>query len=205
MTLQEILTGQGLTEEQVKAITNDMKKNKVYTAGEENLDIRYNELKGKLDSRGKEYDEATALIERLKKDNAGNETLQDKIKEYDEKTAQLQSELTTTKTEAALKVALLEAKGVDIDYLSYKIKQAGELKLTDDGKLKGFDTMLANLKQEYPNQFAGERKVVDENRLPEGDGKAQAITKQDILNKPYAERAKFYEDNPEVYNEIMEK
>ena len=205
MTLQEILTGQGLTDEQVKAITNDMKKNKVYTAGEENLDIRYNELKGKLDSRGKEYDEATALIERLKKDNAGNETLQDKIKEYDEKTAQLQSELTTTKTEAALKVALLEAKGVDIDYLSYKIKQAGELKLTDDGKLKGFDTMLANLKQEYPNQFAGERKVVDENRLPEGDGKAQAITKQDILNKPYAERAKFYEDNPEVYNEIMEK
>lgn len=205
MTLQEILTGQGLTDEQVKAITNDMKKNKVYTAGEENLDIRYNELKGKLDSRGKEYDEATALIEQLKKDNAGNEALQDKIKEYDEKTAQLQSELTTTKTEAALKVALLEAKGVDIDYLSYKIKQAGELKLTDDGKLKGFDTMLANLKQEYPNQFAGERKVVEENRLPEGDGKAQAITKQDILNKPYAERAKFYEDNPEVYNEIMEK
>lgn len=205
MTLQEILAGQGLTDEQVKAITNDMKKNKVYTAGEENLDIRYNELKGKFDSRGKEYDEATALIERLKKDNAGNETLQEKIKEYDEKTAQLQSELTTTKIEAALKVALLEAKGVDIDYLSYKIKQAGELKLTDEGKLKGFDTMLANLKQEYPNQFAGERKVVEENRLPEGDGKAQVLTKQDILNKPYAERAKFYEDNPEVYNEIMEK
>lgn len=205
MTLQEILTGQGLTDEQVKAITNDMKKNKIYTAGEENLDIRYNELKGKLESRGKEYVEATALIEQLKKDNAGNEALQEKIKEYDEKTAQLQSELTTTKIEAALKVALLEAKGVDIDYLSYKIKQAGELKLTDEGKLKGFDTMLANLKQEYPNQFAGERKVVEENRLPEGDGKAQAITKQDILNKPYAERAKFYEDNPEVYNEIMEK
>lgn len=41
MTLQEILKSQGLTDEQVTKVVGEMKQNKIFTADEENLDIRY--------------------------------------------------------------------------------------------------------------------------------------------------------------------
>lgn len=41
MTLQEILKSQGLTDEQIQTIVGEMKQNKIFTASEENLDIRY--------------------------------------------------------------------------------------------------------------------------------------------------------------------
>ena len=40
MTLEELLKGQNLTDEQVTAIIDGMKENKIFTASEENLDIR---------------------------------------------------------------------------------------------------------------------------------------------------------------------
>jgi CRISPR/Cas system CSM-associated protein Csm2 small subunit len=45
MTLQELLKAQNLTDEQVKGILDAMKQNKIYTASEENLDVRYGKLK----------------------------------------------------------------------------------------------------------------------------------------------------------------
>lgn len=45
MTLQELLKAQNLTDEQVKGILDAMKENKIYTASEENLDVRYGKLK----------------------------------------------------------------------------------------------------------------------------------------------------------------
>ena len=45
MTLQEVLKAQNLTDEQVKGILDAMKQNKIFTASEENLDVRYGKLK----------------------------------------------------------------------------------------------------------------------------------------------------------------
>ena len=39
MTLEEILKSQGLSDEQVKTITGEMKQNKIFTTNEENLDL----------------------------------------------------------------------------------------------------------------------------------------------------------------------
>lgn len=50
MTLEELLKKQGLSDEQIKAITAGMKENKIYTASEENLDIRYGKLKTDYDN-----------------------------------------------------------------------------------------------------------------------------------------------------------
>lgn len=41
MTLEELLKAKGLTDDQIKAILDGMKENKIFTASEENLDIRY--------------------------------------------------------------------------------------------------------------------------------------------------------------------
>lgn len=170
MTLQEILKSQGLSEEQIQKIVGEMKQNKIFTASEENLDIRYGKLKTDFDSLTKQHGESTALIEQMKKDNAGNEALQGKITEYETKMATMAAELEQTKIDAALKVALLEAKADDVDYLTFKLKEKGELKLDENGKIKGIDDSIAALKTQFPKQFITEQgKKVDENKLPKND------------------------------------
>ena len=77
MTLHELLKTEGLTDEQIEKVLTEMKQNKIFTAGEENLDIRYGKLKTDNDSLRKQYSEAQALIEELKK--SGEDNMQEKI------------------------------------------------------------------------------------------------------------------------------
>lgn len=205
MTLQEILKAKGLSDDDVQSVIGEMKQNKIFTAGEENLDIRYNKLKGDFDNLTKQHGESTTLIEQLKKDNAGNEGLQNKITEYEGKVKQLEEELQKTKVDAALKVALLEANVTDVDYLSFKIREKGEVKLGDDGKIKGIDDTIAALKTQFPQHFTSEsKKKIDENKLPEGNDKGNGWTKKELLSKPYNERLKMYQENPEAFNQAMQ-
>ena len=171
MTLQEILKAKGLDDTAVESVIGEMKQNKIFTASEENLDVRYGKLKGDFDALTKQHGESTTLIEQLKKDSKGNEALQGKITEYEGKIQQMEKELQQTKVDAALKVALLEAKVTDVDYLTFKIKEKGEVTLGDDGKIKGIDDTIAALKTQYPQHFSTEsKKKIDENKLPGGDG-----------------------------------
>lgn len=170
MTLQEILKAKGLDDTAVESVIGEMKQNKIFTASEENLDVRYGKLKGDFDALTKQHGESTTLIEQLKKDSKGNEALQGKITEYEGKIQQMEKELQQTKVDAALKVALLEAKVTDVDYLTFKIKEKGEVTLGDDGKIKGIDDTIAALKTQYPQHFSTEsKKKIDENKLPKGD------------------------------------
>lgn len=204
MTLQEILKAQGVTDEQITNVINAMKENKIYTAGEENLDIRYGKLKTDFDSLTAQHSESTKLIEEMKKANKGNEELQAKITNYETQIATLQTQLKETQAEKDLQVALLGAKALDIDYLTYQVKKDGELQLDENGKIKGLDDKIAGLKTRFPNQFeaAGKPNIL-ENRIPNNPPEVSTMTKADILKKPYAERVKFAEENPEAYKEIM--
>lgn len=204
MTLNEILKANGVSDEAISAIGAAMKENKIYTASEENLDIRYGKLKTQHDGVNQQLTEANALIEELKKSNKGNDGLQQKVTDYETKVQQLQAELEQTKLDAAIKVELLANKAVDVDYLTFKLKNKGEaLTLDENGKIKDWDDKLAALKTQFPNQFeASGKKTVVENRLPGNDEEA-ALTKSDILKKPYAERAKLFEENPEGFRAAM--
>lgn len=202
MTLQEILKSQGLTEEQIQKVLGEMKQNKIFTAGEENLDIRYSKLKTDHDTLTTQHSEATKLIEELKKGSKGNEELQTKVKDYETKVATLQAELEQTKIESAVKVALLSAKAKDVDYLTFKLKEKGELKLDDNGNIKGIDDMLAGLKTQFPTQFETDtQKKIDENKLPENNDDKK-LTKEDFNKMGYQERLKLYNDDPDVYKEL---
>ncbi len=205
MTLQEILKAKGLSDEDIQSVIGEMKQNKIFTASEENLDIRYGKLKGDFDNLTKQHGESTQLIEQLKKDNAGNEGLQQKITDYEKTVADLTKENEQLKVDSALKIALLEAKVTDVDYLTFKIKEKGEVKLGDDGKIKGIDDTIAALKTQFPQHFASEsKKKIDENKLPNGDdGNGDGMTKKELLSKPYAERQRIYQENPDLFNEIM--
>lgn len=151
--------------------------------------IRYADLsegeyvsKGKYDSEieklnniisGKDTELTTAndLIAELKKGTKGNEG----------QVAQLQQQLAETKIKAAIKVALLSEKAVDVDYLTYKLneklKEKGEtLELDENDNIKGWNEKLSGLKTQFPKMFesasGGEDGFnrLDDGRLPDDNG-----------------------------------
>ena len=203
MNLNEIFKANGIEENVANAILSAMKENKIYTANEENLDVRYSKLKNEHESKLNELVEANNLIAELKKSNKGNEDLQSKITNYENQVTQLQEELQKTKLDSAIKVALLSEKAADVDYLMFKLKEKGELELDENDKIKGWNDKIAVLKTQFPTQFenSGSKKI-EENKLDRTDD-GTGFTKADLLKKPYSERIKIYNENPDAYNEVM--
>lgn len=203
MTIQEILKEKGLSDEQITSVIEAMKTNKIYTSSEENLDIRYGKLKTDHENMTKQYSEAQTLIEELKKSSKGNEGLQNKVAEYESKIATLQKELTDEKLASAIKVGLLSEKATDIDYLSFKLKEGGELELDDKEQIKGWSDKIDDLKKKYPNQFeSSTQNKITPNNLSKGNPDGP-LTKERILKMNYSQRAELYQKDPETFNQIM--
>lgn len=203
MTIAEILKAKGISEDVISAVQEDMKANKIFTASEENLDIRYGKLKTDHDGKVAELTEAQNLIAELKKSNKGNEGLQQKITEYETQVAKLQEELEKTKLEAAIKVELLSSKALDVDYLTFKLKEKGELALDENGKIKGWDDKIAALKTQFPTQFeAAGKKNVLEHKLQSSDEQGNGVTKEAFGKMGYQERLKLFNENPDAYAEL---
>lgn len=205
MTINEILKARGLDDNAINDVLNDLKANKLYFASEENMDVRYGKLKTQHDGLNQQLTEANTLIETLKKSTKGQEEAQNKITAYEQQVQQLQQELEKTKILAEAKFALKEAGAIDVDYMLYLLQEKGELSLTEDGKIKDWDDKLAGLKTQKPTQFEskGKQKNIMENKLPDEDGGGDALTRESLLKKPYAERMQIYNQNPEAYKNAM--
>lgn len=203
MDLKEILEKAGV--KNADQILADMEANKIFTASEDNMDLRYGKLKEQFDGKDKELVEAQKLIAELKKAGAGNEDLQKKITEYETKVTDLQKQLEASKLESAIKVALLEAKATDVDYLMFKLGKDG-LSVGEDGKVKGLDSKLEELKKQFPNQFdGGHPPKVKENRLPDDDKTPPATTQEQFDKMGYQDRLKLMNDNPDEYRKLAGK
>ena len=206
MTINEILKAAGVNDDIIQKVLDDMKTNKIFTASEENMDIRYGKLKTQHEGTAKQLEEANALIEQLKKSTKGQEDAQGKITAYEQQVKQLQQELEKTKIQAEAKVELLAAGALDIDYLMFKLSEKGELALDENGKLKDWDDKLAGLKTQLPTQFKTDsRKQIVENKLPDEKNGGDTVTRESILKMPYAERMKVFNENPEAYKAAMSK
>ena len=210
MTLQEILKAQGLSDEQITKVIGEMKQNKIFTAGEENLDVRYGKLKTDHDALTAKHSESEKLIAELQKASKDNESIQTKIAEYESTIARQNEEIQKTKVESALKVALLGAKALDVDYLAYKVKEKGELKLDDKGEIKGIDDLITELKTQLPSQFetTSRGNQVEEHRLGDGDDvhkHESGLTKEEFNRMGYQGRLKLKQEQPEVYAQMTGK
>ena len=206
MTLIEIMKAKGISDDIIKAVQDEMKVNKIFTASEENLDIRYKKLKDEHDTVVKERDEGKNLIATLQKSNKGNEDLQKQVTDYQSKMEQLQAELQQTKIDSAISVGLLAAgvKPDDVDYVTFKLKAKGEVELDEQGNIKGWDDKIAGLKTQFPANFASAGgKKYEEHKLPDERDGGDTITRESLLKKPYAERMKIYSENPEAYKNAM--
>ncbi len=120
---------------------------------------------------------------------------------------ELTKQIKPTKIDAAIKVGLLSENAVDVDYLTYKLKEKGEpIELDEQGNIKGWADKVAALKTQLPTMFTSKGKggyegfkLLDKENQPQPQG----MTKAELLKKSYAEQAKFFEENPEQYREIM--
>lgn len=203
-TLDEIFKEVELSEEQVSKIKEGMKANSIFTASEENLDVRYGKLKTQNESTNKELEAAQKLIEETKESEKNNQELQDKITGYEEKIKELEDENTKLEIENALKVALLEADVKDIDYLAYKVHEKGEIELNDNGKIKGIEETIEELKTQHPEQFNKKaEKKIEENKLKKEDGE-NAPTMNDIKKMNYKDLSELKSNNPEAFKEFKE-
>ena len=134
---------------------------------------KYTALEELLNKKDTDLTDAQKLIEGLKESAGKGEDMATKIAEFETTIRNQQEELKKAKTESALKIELLSAgaKADDIDYLLFKLGNDSDFKaeLDENGKLKGIDEKMKNLKTIYPNQFEAETsKKIDENNLPGG-------------------------------------
>ena len=159
---------------------------------------KYDALQALLDGKTNELTTANNLIDDLKKSNKNDDELQTKITTYEGQVQDLQNQLEQTKLDNAIKIALLEAKVTDVDYMTFKLKEKGEVKLDENGKIKGWEETLKGLQTQFPNQFeSSSQKKIEEHKLDNPQDNDGGMTKAEFLKKPYGERVQFAQENPE--------
>lgn len=171
---------------------------------------KHDSLQALLDGKTTELDAANNLIAELKKGNKDNEGLQTKITDYEAQIQQLQEQLAKTQLESAIKVELLAAKALDVDYLTFKLNEKGELSLDENGKIKGWDDKLAGLKTQFPNQFEsaggeggnGGYEPFKPNKLGRGEN-GDNVTKEKFMSMSYEERMNLKQTNEARYKELV--
>ena len=209
MTLQEILKSQGLSDDQVKTVMGEMKQNKIFTANEENLDIRYSKLKGDHDTLTAQHSEATTLIEQLKSGAKDSEALQGKVAEYEAKISQLQKERDAALLDAAMDRALMKAgaKTADFDYLKFQWHKKGEIGLDENGEVKGVDDAVSAMKTQFPANFETSTTSIqiDANPLPKPDTNKPGVTAEEFAKMGYQNRLKLKQEQPDLYAELSGK
>ena len=201
MNLKEIMLANGIDSAVIDKIAQEMKANKIYTASEENLDIRYGKLKNEhtaLTQQATDLQSQIAQFEQLKVQ------LTSQAEEANKKIAEMQSENAKIKADYALERALMEAKVQDVDYMKFKIKEKHPdgFKLDENGKIESINTVIDDLKVQFPNQFAKTEKKVEEKKLEKSDDNNGGISSEQFSKMNYHERAKLFKENPEQYAEL---
>lgn len=187
MKLNELLKANGIEDEQIEKIVAGMKENKIFTSAQENMNVRYPKLK-------REYDELRAEIEELK-------GKAEKDVDYKAESEKLKQELAESRKESAVKLELLKAGVKDIDYMMFKANDL-DIELDKEGKIKGIDDVLDQLKTQFPSQFEhSQLKKVEENKLPKVPETPQ-ITKEQFNRMSYHEKNELYNTNKKLYDEL---
>ena len=201
MNLLEILKANGIDDEVAGKITADMKANKIFTAGEDNLDVRYSKLKNDYTASNQQITDLQSQIAQFEQAKSQNATL---LEEANKKFAELQEENARIKTDYALDRALMEAKVQDVDYMKFKLKEKHPegFKLDENGKVESINTVLDDLKVQFPNQFSKTEKKIEEKKLEKTDDTNTGITSEQFSKMNYHEKAKLFKENPEQYAEL---
>lgn len=194
---RKFLEDLGLTKEQIDSVMAEngkdieTEKEKATATVAELEDIK-NQLK-----------EANSTITDLKKNNADNEALQTKVKEYEDaiktQKADYEAKVRNLTLDSAIEKALNNAGAKHIDLLSTKIDRE-KLKIEEGGKVTGLEEQIATYKETYKDLFVPKIEGRDPNNT--GGGKPP-------INNPWSKeyfnltlQAKILRENPELANQL---
>lgn len=138
MGLKDILKKQGLTDEQIKAVMENLAASKLYVSSVENPEETISKLQEDL----------TALREEKQADQP-DATAAEEIRK-------LQDTIRKGKINTHLIVELTKARATDVDYLMYQAEKSGDInkiKVDEDGKVTGAEELVASLKKSHAGQF----------------------------------------------------
>ena len=190
--MEELLKELGYTNEQIKAILDGMKEKKIFTSGEENIDLRFSKLNDDFNAKDAELTKANDLIKQLQAGKKGNEDLQKKVSDYEKEISNLKAEQTEKDLNNALRFELLKnkAKADDIDYLIFKLQNNKDQKLELDEKGNLKDFKIDDFKKQYKGNFEDDSKtLVDVKKLggkeQESGGTKEPETMLDALKEKY--------------------
>ena len=146
MDLKEILKEAGAEDKAIKQILTTMKAEKIYTASEENADVRIKKYKEKLEKVESDLEEAVAKIDSYKDLESKNNTLTKEVETLKKSAAdkEFNSILSTALKEAKAKKENLVVALLDKEKLTLK-----------DGKIEGLDEQLKTIREE--NDFLFEK------------------------------------------------
>lgn len=151
--------------------------------------------KADYNNKVKELDTANTTIETLKKDNEGNEELQNTIKTHKATIADLQKENADMKKTYALRAAISKTGCTDADYLIYKHGGLDKFTFDKDGNPVGVDDVVKSYKEANPILFPTGRK--EQKYQPAGGSGSHSTNPfaKDTFN--LTEQGKMLRENPE--------
>lgn len=152
--------------------------------------------KADYNAKAEELKTATGTIETLKKDNKGNETLQQTIKTHEATITNLQKENEDMKKTYALKGVLTENGCTDPDYLIYKHGGVEKFTFDKDGNPVDAKAVADSYKESIPHIFPTGQKVQHYNPSG-GTGSAGTVNPFTKEHWNMTEQGKLFRSNPE--------
>lgn len=153
--LKAFLKSQGLEDAQIEKVANGLAGAKIYLSANENIDTRYEKLKGQKELLGEQLKAANTTIDTLKKDNGSNGELLAEVKKYKDANKDLQDkydkDVVNVEKKQLVISALNKEGAIHADLLAATIDLSKvELK---DGKISGHKDIFKELKENYKDQF----------------------------------------------------
>ena len=206
MKLAEILKAQGLNDEQITAVQNSMKENKLYTTSLENVDERYNKLKTQkteLEGQIKERDKQLSDLSKNHKDNEELAKQLEQLQLLNKKTKEdYENKIASIQFDYALEGALTSAKCKNNKALK-ALLNLDEVKY-QDGKLEGLEAQLKALKQVPSSSclFELEEKTPVGSGFNPGGTSYNRVTKEEFRKMNMLQRNELYRKDPQLYEEL---
>ena len=194
---RKFLEDLGLTKEQIDSVM-----------AENGKDIESEKEKSKatiteLEDIKNQLKEANSTIKDLKKNNADNEALQAKVKEYEDtmktQKADYEAKVRNLTLDSAIEKALHNAGAKHIDLLSTKIDRE-KLKIEEGGKVTGIDEQIVSFKEIYKDLFIPKIEGRDPNNSGGGTPPINNPWSKEHLNLTL--QAKILKENPALANHL---
>ena len=203
--MEELLKKLGYQDTDIKNIIEGMKKDKIYTSREENIDERYNKLKEQKLALEEQIKGANDTISDLKKNSKNSEDIEAKVKEWENKYNELDSTSRDKIKNMTIDYAInSKLSGVNEKYRKLLCKEfdTSKMEVKDTGEIIGLDEQFKDISETYKEWF--------ESSTPSNTGSPGNFPrKSNVVNNPFiketfnlTEQGRLLKENPDKAKEF---